>query len=208
MRLKDEFLLGGLTRIQEIGHYLDALDPGDRLREIRALCPRTMAMLYARAAHAPPLTQEHFVLAGTPSATEVIHHGWNSLPAFRGFQKRFCRSARAGTGDPVVVGYNHNPPFLRALGITPGYFVLRSTAGAPHWARRGALVIDYHVTPDGPVPPGWPPVVPSSQGLQSLAFGYTRDFMRGVSSHVSIGAAFKWEQGLGVYFVLCREPAT
>lgn len=205
MRLKDELILGGLTRIQEIGQHLDRLDHAGRLREIRDLGPQAMAMLYARAADAPALNEAHFVPAGTPAVTPVIHDGWNSLPAFRGFQKRFCRSSAAGNGAPELVGYNHNPRFLRSIGITPGYFVLRRTAGLPHWERRGALVIDYHLTPSGPVAPGWPRVVPNSVGLQKLAFDKTRDFMRAVSYHVSIGAAYKWEKALGVYFVLCRQ---
>lgn len=206
MRLVNELIKGGLTRIQEIGQHLDGLDHSGRLRELRALDPPAMAMLFSRAAHSAPISEAHFVPTGTPAMTEVIHHGWNSLPAFRGFQKRFCLSSSARASSPAIFGYNHNPPLLRSIGITPGYFVARPTAGLAHWERRGAVVIDYHLTPDGPVAPGWPRVVPTSVGLQKVAFDKTRDFMRAVSAHVSIGAAYKWEQPLGVYFVLCREP--
>ncbi|MDY0003720.1 MAG: hypothetical protein RBU30_20645 [Polyangia bacterium] len=206
MRLRNELLFGGLTRIEEIGRYLEGLDLSERLEEIHSLCPSAMAMLYARAAEAPPIGEAHFVPEGTPALTQVIHHGWNSLPAFRGFQKRFCVSRTAADGAPEIVGYNNNPPLLKSVGITPGYFRLRRTAGLAHWERRGALVIDYHEPPPaGPVAPGWPRIIPNSVGLQKLAFDKTRDFMRKVSAQVSIGAAYKWEQALGVYFVLCRE---
>ena len=34
----------------------------------------------------------------------------------------------------------------------------------------------------------------------------TRDFMRRVSAHVSIGKAYKDEKPMPAYFALCREP--
>ncbi len=206
MRLKDELILGGLTGIDTIGAFLDGLSHAERMREIQALCSDAMARLYQRAEDAVPLDESHFVPSQTPAATEVIHHGRNSLPVFRSFQKRFCRSASVATGNTAVFGYNHNPPLLRALGIGPGYFVLRPTAGLAHWERRGAQVIDYHLVPDGPVAPGWPRVVPQTRGLQGLVFAHMRDFMRRVSAHVSIGAAYKHESPMDAYFVLCREP--
>lgn len=205
MHLTEELISGGLTRIEEIAAYLDGLPPDRRLAELRALPANAMAVLWARAADSPPVTESHFVPEGTPAVTEVVHDGWNSLPAFRGFQKRFCRTAEEGTGAPIVAGYNHNPVLLKALTISPGYFVLRPTAGLGHWERRGAWVVDYHLVPRGPVAPGWPRVVPNHVGLQRFVFDKTRDFMRRVSAHVSIGSAWKWEKALGVYFVLCRQ---
>ena len=80
-----------------------------------------------------------------------------------------------------------------------------STAGRPEWEARGAIVIDYFQIPDGPVPAGWPPVIPNSQGLQRFVYHHTRDFMRRVSTHVTIGAAFKEEKSLDHYFILCRQ---
>jgi hypothetical protein len=196
-----QMITGGLTRIQEIGNFFDGLTHTGRMKEIYQLSSADMAQLYHRAADAEPLTVEHFVPAARPAATEVIHHGFNSLPAFRRFQKRFCRSAQAGSQDPAFFGYNEGA--TRPL-LGPGYFTLRATAGLKHWERRGALVIDYFLTPDGPVAAGWPEVIPNCQGLQRLVYYQTRDFMRRVSTHVSIGTAFKNEVALGAYFVLCR----
>ena len=48
-------------------------------------------------------------------------------------------------------------------------------------------------------------MVPNTQGLQRFVYHRTRDFMRGVSAHVSIGAAYKVEKSLDHYFVLVRE---
>jgi hypothetical protein len=79
------------------------------------------------------------------------------------------------------------------------------TAGRPEWEARGAVVIDYFQIPDGPVPAGWPPVIPNTKGLQRFVYHRTRDFMRRVSTHVTIGAAFKEEKSLDHYFILCRQ---
>jgi hypothetical protein len=38
-----------------------------------------------------------------------------------------------------------------------------------------------------------------------LVYQGTRDFMRRVSTHVSVGAAFKGESQMGAYFTLCRQ---
>lgn len=101
-----------------------------------------------------------------------------------------------------MFGYNETP-VLRLIG--PGYFVAVATAGEPAWASRGAVVVDYFRVPDSPVPDGWPRVVPNSHGLQRLVYYHTRDFMRRLSRHVTIGAAYKVEQPLDHYFLLVRE---
>ena len=91
--------------------------------------------------------------------------------------------------------------------IGPGYFVALGTAGRAAWADRGGVVIDYFQVPDGPVPDGWPRVVDNDWRLQRFVYHRTRDFMRRVSAHVSIGAAWKSERSLDHYFLLCRREA-
>ena len=198
-----EMISGGLTLVEEMGGYLDRLSHRDRLKEIYSLGAKEMAALYHRAGQGPPITMEHYVPDDMADTSQVIHYGINSLPAFRKFQKRFCRSVRLETGESTIYGYNEGP--TRPL-LGPGYFVTHETAGWDHWEPRGAVVIDYHMVPEGPVAPGWPRVIPNEQGLQQLVYSCTRDFMRKVSDHVSIGAAFKHETPMGAYFVLCREP--
>ena len=94
-------------------------------------------------------------------------------------------------------------PIVNTIG--PGYFVAIPTEGHEGWPSRGAVVVDYFQVPDGPVVDGWPKVKPNSSGLQMFVYNKTRDFMRRVSSHVSIGAAYKVEKALDHYFVLCRQ---
>jgi hypothetical protein len=185
--------------IAAITQHLDALSHAARLDELYALDRDGQRALYERAAAAPPITLEHFVPPGWPTRLPVHHLGKNTLPApgpLRRFQKRFARPEH---GDCRLFGYNEGP--TRRL-IGPGYFVAVPTGGD----QRGAVVVDYVQVPDGPVPEGWPAVIPNRQGPQRLVYFETRDYMRKLSEHASIGAAYKRERALDHYFILCREP--
>ena len=183
--------------IGEIADHLDALDADTRRAEVQGLGGRDQRSLFEAAAASPPLDLTYFVPADVGDLTEVIHAGRNSLPAFKLFEKRWCRPA----GDEKrLFGYNEGP--TRPL-IGPGYFVAHETdAGDP----RGAVVVDYYLVPDGDVAPGWPKVKANHQGLQILVYHQTRDYMRRVSEHVSIGQAHKRERQIIGTFILSREP--
>ena len=190
------------SSIDAIGAYLDGLSAAERLAETRTLGRADQRRLYEKAASAAPLTLDDFVPAGTPPRTQIIHDGRNTLPlpaSLRLFQKRFCRPE---SGEGRLFGYNQSP-FLRTVG--PGFFVAVPTAGNPTWEKRGAIVIDYFQVPDGPVVEGWPKVVPNTKGLQVFVYDKTRDFMRRVSKHVTVGTAYKVEKALDHYFMLCRQ---
>jgi hypothetical protein len=191
------------TPLADLAAYLDDLSPEQRLAETRSLSRNDQRTLYRRAASAAPVSLDDFVPAGVSPLAQVIHDGRNTLPlpgGLRLFQKRFCRPE--GGGERLF-GYNQSP-FLRTIG--PGFFVAVPTKGRPAWEERGAVVIDYFQVPDGAVCPSWPKVVPNTRGLQYFVYHRTRDFMRRVSTHVTIGAAFRGEHALDHYFVLCREP--
>ena len=194
--------------------YLDALDPPERLAQLRRLNRDQQRSLYQWAATAPPLRLADLVPDAGP-LVEVIHDGFNTLPVpapLRRFQKRLCRPtdgpgpadrrADRPTDGTVLYGYNEGP--LRRL-IGPGYFVAAETTDNPAWAERGGVVVDYFRVPDDQIPPGWPRVVPNEKGLQRNVYHQTRDFLRRVSSHVTIGAAYKNEDPLDHYFILCRR---
>lgn len=189
------------TAIDAIARHLDALDAATRWAEVGRLDRARQRTLYEKAAAAAPIDLAHFV-GDAAAGVEVIHDGRNTLllpGPLRGFQKRFCRPA---DGSARLFGYNEGP--TRRL-VGPGYFVAVPTAGRPAWQARGAIVVDYFQVPDGPVAAGWPLVVANDWRLQRLVYHHTRDFMRRVSRHVSIGAAFKAERPLDHYFVLCRQ---
>lgn len=190
--------------IAEIGAYLDGLDASTRWSEVGQLDRARQRTLYEKAAHATPIDMAHFVGDARP-LDEVIHDGLNTLPLpspLRRFQKRFCRPESTDGAGARLFGYNEGPT-RRVVG--PGYFVAIPTADRPAWSARGAIVIDYFQVPDGRVASGWPRVVPNDWRLQRFVYDRTRDFMRRVSRHVSIGAAFKGERPLDHYFVLCRR---
>lgn len=189
--------------IDEICATLDGVSHEERLVSLRTLDRSDQRLLFERAHAAPKLGADHYVPSDRLSRLSVRHYGRNTLPLpskHRHFEKRFCRPE---DGSSRLFGYNESPS--RVI-IGPGYFVAYSTAGRLDWESRGSFVIDYYQVPDGPVADGWPPVRENRQGLQRLVYYGTRDFMRRVSAHVSIGAAYKGDRPLDHYFVLCREP--
>lgn len=197
-----ELIQDSSATIDAIASYLDGLSAEDRLSETRTLSRDEQRKLYQRAEKAPPITLDHFVPADMAKLSPVHHDGRNTLPlpkSLKLFQKRFCRPE---DGSSRLFGYNESP-FLGTVG--PGFFVAVPTAGRPEWEARGGVVIDYFQVPDGPVAAGWPKVIPNSKGLQMFVYNGTRDYMRKVSTHVSIGAAYKGEKALDHYFILCRD---
>lgn len=195
--------------IEALAAWLDALgdDHATRCAAVRALGWREQRELYEMAAVSEPLTLEHFVPGACAPLEPVVHDGKNSLPVpgpLRTFQKIFCRPlAGDDTGPGRLFGYNEGAS-RRVVG--PGYFVVEATDAHAGWCHRGALVVDYYQVPTGEVAPGWPRVVPNGHGLQRFVYQGTRDFMRRVSRHVSIGAAYKGETRLEQFFALCRRP--
>lgn len=191
----------GGTSIEEIGVWLDQANPADRLEAAFSLDRAGQRMLFKRARCDAPFALTHFVPEGVLPLRAVHHKGKNTLPLpskHRLFEKRF---ARPNDGSERLFGYNHAPS--RKL-IGPGYFVAVYAGARPEWRERGAIVVDYFQVPDGAVPADWPEVIPNSQGLQRFVYRGTRDFMRRVSEHVSIGAAYKGEKALDHYFILVR----
>ena len=193
----DRLLDAPQERIEAIAAHLDGLSPAARWQQVSALGRDRQRTLFEKAG---PIDLAHFVGDAAPRA-EVIHDGVNTLPLpspLRRFQKRFTPS-----GPERLAGYNEGP--TRAV-VGPGYFVAIPTADRPTWATRGAVVIDYFQVPDAhEIVPSWPPIVDNRWRLQRFVYDQTRDFMRRVSQHVSVGAAYKRERPLDHFFVLCRR---
>lgn len=192
------------TDMGAIASYLDGLTHDQRMADQNVLNRKDQRALYDKAAGSPPITMQHFLPEDAKPLQPVIHQGRNTLAPlpgmFRFFQKIFTRPQ---DGSDRAFGYNEGAT-VKLIG--PGYFVTIATAGNTEWEKRGAIVVDYFQVPDGPVPEQWPTVKPNSQGLQMLVYKGTRDYMRRVSEHMSVGAAYKGEKKLDHYFMLCREP--
>jgi hypothetical protein len=190
-----------------ISSLLDEADGAARRAALLSLSRAQQRALYERAAQSPPLTLDDLVPPSTPPLQPVVHHGLNSLPAFRRFEKHMCRPANgADDGGARLFGFNEGAT-RRFIG--PGYFVATPTTGRsdalPSWAERGGVVVDYFQVPDSQVAAGWPGVVDNSRGLQRFVFRGMRDYLRKVSTHASIGAAFQGEKPFHSWFVLCRD---
>lgn len=186
--------------IGTIADHLDSLDHRARMAELADTTRQDQRLLWAKAGGGEAIDYAHFVPDGAGPLEPVVHHGRNTLP-LPGPQRFFRKPmARPDDGSERAFGYNDAPS--RGL-IGPGYFVLEKSP--QEWAERGPWFVNYFAHPDGPVPSSWPPVKPNSEGLQRFVYDGTRDFMRKVSDHVSIGAAYKGDKALDHYFTLCRE---
>ena len=181
--------------IEQIGSYLDALSPEQRLLEVRELSAEAQAILFELAAgHGCTLDGDFVPEAGT--LAPVIHEGRNSLPLFRLFQKRFARLA----GEPArCTGYNEQTmrPFTG-----PGFF----TAREDELDGVKTVVIDYKDLPSQAAE-GWPSILPNTARLSRFVYNGTEDWMWRVSKHVTIGRARRASGWMNNWFVLCRTPA-
>jgi hypothetical protein len=185
------FFDGDAVDLEGLARHLDDLEAPARQAAAQSLSGRQQAMLFEAAAGHRPLSLDDFAAPDLPPLTEVIHHGRNSLPLFRLFQKRFCRP----DGETEVL-WGYNEQALKAV-TGPGYFVVRK-------ADPGEVVIDYReVPPDRP--PTWPTIAPNGRGLSRFVYAGMQDFMRGLSRHVSVGRAFRGGKWTDNWFVLCRE---
>ena len=111
----------------------------------------------------------------------------------RHFEKRFVRSPE---NPEQLWGYNHQ---ALAWLTGPGSFVVHERGTEGH----DALFIDYRTVPSGEIE-GWPSPKSNERGIARLVYGGMQDFMRRVSSRVSVGRAFVRGKDLGASFMLVR----
>jgi hypothetical protein len=187
----------------DISTLLDSTSAEARCAALFSLSKSQQRALYERAAASTTLTLDDLVPPGASALTPVVHRGKNSLPVFRDFEKHMCRP---NDGSARIFGFNEG--FTRQF-IGPGYFVAMPTGlasdGAPSWAARGGVVVDYFQVPNTTVASGWPAVVDNSAGLQRFVYRGMRDYLRKVSTHASIGAAYQGERAFNSWFILCRD---
>ena len=183
--------------VERITEALDAMSPRGRLLVLQGLSKKSMVELWKLYDDVSPVSADFFVPSGTDELTEVIHHGKNSLPAHNFFQKRFCKGDDE-TGE--LWGYNHQS---LAWATGPGYYVAHDTAEDDK-DRLSPYVIDYTRIPPKK-PDSWPEILPQKARLGRFVYAGMKDYMRGVSEHMSIGKAVRGGQETENYFVLCRD---
>lgn len=192
------YFQNGTCDLAGLAGYLDNLDDVRRVAEATTLNAGEQAQLWDAAASAKPLTLGHFVPDNLQPLQPVIHYGKNSLPLFTKFQKVFCK-AQADANTPNLWGYNEQ--LLKAF-TGPGYFVTKATQEGD--LDHGGVVIDYTDEPTGKAE-NWPKFIPNNKRLSRFIYNGTKDYMRGVSRHVSIGRASRAGQWMDNWFVLCRQ---
>ena len=182
-----------LSTIQEM---LNRSGHEARVRWMRETSAADQAKLWDFALYGET-SLEDLVPAHVPDGQEVVHVGYNSLPAFRDFEKRFCRPH---AGAQHLYGYNEG--LTRPL-IGPGFFVV------DYFAERREVGVNYYKVPErgSKLDPKWPTVRANEEGLQRFVYANMIDYLRKVSDHVTIGRAFKHHKATPNYFLLCREDA-
>ena len=174
-----------------LAEYLDALAPGDRLAQTLALVDDEQARLFEIAAGARRFTLDDLAPASTPPLVGVRHEGRNSLYLFTRFAKIF---AVPDEPLPERWGYNATSSLVTTT-VGPGYFVA---------VQQGdEVLVDYTRLPKRPLT-GAPAILPNEARLSRFVYNRTKDVVRGVSQHVSIGRAWRGTRQLDNWFVLCR----
>jgi hypothetical protein len=189
----DALLKRGDFDILAVGRYLDALDSGSRIAQIRALSGKAQALLYEAAKGARKLKLEQLVPSGVADLTEVPHHGKNSLPLFTHFSKVFCRPRREAK---ELWGFNRVGTVI-AKSVGPGYYVAYEGPG-------DEVLIDYTRQPEGKLE-HWPAMLSNKARLSRFVYADTIDALRAVSNHVTVGRAMRNGKVLDNWFVLCRD---
>lgn len=180
-----------LPRLSEI---LDGLGHDGRVHTLGTWEKHDYKALFEAAKGFKPIDLSFVVPDGVAPLTEVIHDGHNTLPLFKHFQKRF---ARTEGGPYPVVGYNHQS--MQAF-TGPGYFCVSIGTGE----HEGELLLDHSVEATAKAP-SWPPIQKNEGGIGGIVSGGTIDYLRGLSSHVSIGAAYRDGKHRNHWFALVRR---
>jgi hypothetical protein len=192
-------LLEPTINLERLAEVLDGLGHEGRYHAVRTWTKRHQMRLFDAAKGFRRLDLDFVVPSSTGPGVEVLHDGYNTLPMFSRFQKRFVRLEATPThaGGPLVWGYNHQS---MQMFTGPGYFGVTEGEGE----HEGELVVDYSQIPRDK-PPTWPEIRTNDTGLAAIVNGGMVDYLRGLSSHVSIGVAYKNGEHRNQWFAMVRQ---
>ena len=178
---------------EALAAYLDALPVAEQVAQVRTLSPGLVKKMYQVTASNAPCKLEDIVPGDVDAGVEVRHKGINSLPVSRLFEKRFCRSPEQKNH---FWGYNQQP----LMWLTgPGFFVVNEP-------NEDQLFIDYRSVPNEKIEK-WPNIQPNEKGVSKLVYANMQDYMRKVSSRVTVGEACKKGKSMNQFFALVRLEA-
>lgn len=184
--------------LERLSGALDGLGHEGRLHAVGTWTKKHQRAIFEAAKGYLPIDLDDLVPPAVAELSEVRFPGFNTLPLFSRFEKRFCK-----TGDPEapVAGYN---PHSQEVFIGPGYFVVDKGTGE----HEGELLIDYRKVPKTK-PARWPDIQPNRGLIPGIVFGDQVDYLRKLSTHVYIGAAFKGGKDRNSLFACVRmDPAS
>ncbi len=184
------------SRPLAIAALLDALPAPLRTAAVRGLSRGAQRRLFEKVRDFAPVRLVELVPPDRRDLETVRHLGRNTLPAFRSFEKRFCRLPGHRADRPeALAGFN----FQALAPLTgPGYFLAIADPERPE------VLVDYRRLP-ATRPADWPPIRSNERGLARFVYGFMVDRLRRVSRDVTIGSAARKGRDLGSYFVLSRE---
>lgn len=179
-----------------IAALFDGLSPEMRATLVRRLGRREQRDLYCKVEGYAPVGLLDLVSRERADLEEVRHLGLNTLPAFRVFEKRFCRLPGEDANAPTrLAGYN----FQTMAPVTgPGYFV------AVEDEQTREVLVDYTQLPEDR-PADWPAIRSNERGLSRFVYGFMVDRVRRVSEHVTVGQAARKGREMSSFFVLTRD---
>ncbi len=198
----DRFFASATATTLDVGALTEALNKmshEERTDAVLALTAKQQAVLFDAVKDRMVLRVQDMVADGKTLSHPVIHHGKNSLLLFTTFQKRFCRPGpdNGATEPEELWGYNEQ--VMKPV-TGPGYFLA-------HNYGDNEVVIDYTAVPptNAKLPSGWPKILPNSAKLSRFIYNGTKDYLRRVSEHVTIGRAARAGKDMDNWFVLVRQ---
>lgn len=177
-----------------IAAAFDALPDAERVTAATSLSSTQQSRLFDAAKGFRAVTLNDLVPPSVPAMTCVPHEGVNSMLLFRRFAKVFYRPA---DGAKELWGYNRTSALVTTT-VGPGYYVAYDLPD-------GEVLVDYTRLPERPAPSA-PAILSNSSRLSFFVYNNTKDTLRGVSTHVTIGRAARGTRTLNNWFVLCCVP--
>lgn len=181
------------VNVERIVELLDGLGHEGRYHTVRTWSKKEMERIFDAVKGHKPVDLDFFCPVSEPKV-EVIHdlHNAMGLPGYT--QKRFCK---VPGDDATLAGWNATSTNIFT---GPGYF--SATKGTGEY--EGELVVDYTKLPKDK-DPRWPPIQENGGLIGGIVYGGMIDYVRGISSHVSIGKAYKGGKPRGFYFAMVRR---
>ena len=190
-------LLEPTIDLKRLAELLDGLGHEGRVHTTCTWDKRKQAAIFEAAKGFHPIDLEAIVPSSVGALVTVSHYGHNSLPSpLSRFIKHFTRIE----GSEALGGYNEQS---MAPLTGPGYFTVTNGDGE----HVGEVVIDYTKVPTSK-PAGWPAIVGNDGFISGIVNGGMIDYVRGISTHVSIGAAFKNGTSRNEFFTLVRKDVS